>query len=197
MGTQGAITLLSGKRALEAGGDPRASIPVETSGGRAEPAEHGQLQAPGRHHLVLLHVGQGGPGGDPCRRGGSAVHSTPSCPGSSFPACHARPSFLWGNFTTDPEVWLPSRSGDPALKRPGPPTRAQSPETLPSASPSRSSPAATQEPRLAWIPPPSGPGRTGPWGWGVSGSAPAPFISMITGLHLKAEREPFRRAQPA
>ena len=98
-------------------GDPLGQHPAETYqvGGQSPPSA-GCRQAPGPHHLVLLHVGQGSPGGDLCGRGGQQCTAHPSAPGAPSQAA-ARGPFS-GGFTIDPEVWLPSRSWGPALKRP-------------------------------------------------------------------------------
>lgn len=102
-------------------GDPLGQHPAETYqvGGQSPPSA-GCRQAPGPHHLVLLHMGQGGPGGNLCGRGGSAVHSTPARPGSPFPGCRARP-LLWGNYhrprglAPQPELGPCLRPQDPHL----------------------------------------------------------------------------------
>lgn len=176
-------------------GGPLGQRPAEThqAGGQTPPSA-GSRQAPGLHHLILLHVGQGGPGGSLCGRGGSARTAHPPTPGiPSQPAVHGPFS---GGITADPEVWLPSPSGGPALKRPQDPHPGSAQRHCPAPA------------RLgAYQLPPGAQGglnttpflgvrtHTGPGGWGEAGLSAQPseltlFISIITQLHLKAEQEP-------
>lgn len=178
------------------GGDPRASILPRLT--RREGRARRARGTPRRRGVTTSYCstwGRAAPGVTPAGEGGQQCTAHPPAPGvPSQPAMHGPFS---GGITTDPEVWLPSRSGDPALKRPQDPHPGGAQRRCPA--PARL--GAHQLPPRAQVgldtAPLRGQDAHRPWGVGGSGSARPIHLHDHRAASEGRARALFRRAQPA